>query len=201
MPDLTIIAGCNGAGKSTYALSFLPDGQISFDYDKVFLTYYRALPDSELRDTIAKNKTTDDFESAIKHALDHNFDFCYETNFDAHPIHWTEKFKKLGYSLNLVFFCLENQEIAKHRVEIRVEFDEHFVDDETINFKWREGYKNLNTYYSFFDKILIVDNSANNESYKNLVQIENGKSVLMTDKLPPYFSKRLPGIFKLISIT
>jgi predicted ABC-type ATPase len=56
MPDLTIIAGCNGAGKSTYASSFLPDGQISFDYDKVFLTYYRSLPDSKLRDIIAKIK-------------------------------------------------------------------------------------------------------------------------------------------------
>jgi predicted ABC-type ATPase len=100
----------------------------------------------------------------------------------------------------LIFFCLENKEIAKHRVEVRVAFDEHFVDDETINFKWREGYKNLNTYYPFFDKILIVDNSADNEVYKNLVQIEKGKSILMTDQLPPYFSKRLPEIFKLINI-
>ena len=200
MPDLTIIAGCNGAGKSTYAPSFLPDGQISFDYDKVFLTYYRALPDSEMRDIIAKNKTSADFESAVKHAIDNNLNFCYETNFDAHPIHWAEKFKEFGYSLNLIFFCLENQEIAKYRIEVRVEFDEHFVDDETINFKWHEGYKNLNTYYSFFDKILIVDNSANNESYKNLVQIEEGNSVLMTDQLPAYFSKRLPEIFRLISL-
>jgi len=37
MPNLTIIAGCNGAGKSTFAPSFLPDGVFSFDYDKLFL--------------------------------------------------------------------------------------------------------------------------------------------------------------------
>ncbi len=33
MPDLIIIAGCNGAGKSTFATSFLPEGWISFDFD------------------------------------------------------------------------------------------------------------------------------------------------------------------------
>ena len=40
MPKLIIIAGCNGAGKSTFAASFLPDGLISFDYDKLYLEYY-----------------------------------------------------------------------------------------------------------------------------------------------------------------
>ncbi len=49
MPDLIIIAGCNGAGKSTFALSFLPEGMTSFDYDRLFLENYNSLPDSELR--------------------------------------------------------------------------------------------------------------------------------------------------------
>jgi predicted ABC-type ATPase len=31
MPDLIIIAGCNGAGKSIFASSFLPEGLTSFD--------------------------------------------------------------------------------------------------------------------------------------------------------------------------
>jgi len=35
MPNLIIIAGCNGAGKSTFASSFLPEGLSSFDYDRL----------------------------------------------------------------------------------------------------------------------------------------------------------------------
>jgi len=58
MPDLTVIAGCNGAGKSTFASSFLSDGLRAFDYDKTYLENYNSLPDSELRDVIAKNRTT-----------------------------------------------------------------------------------------------------------------------------------------------
>ena len=37
MPNLIIIAGCNGAGKSTYADSFLPTNISPFDFDKRFL--------------------------------------------------------------------------------------------------------------------------------------------------------------------
>jgi adenylate kinase family enzyme len=41
MPKLIIIAGCNGAGKSTFASSLFPDGLFSFDYDKLYLEYFK----------------------------------------------------------------------------------------------------------------------------------------------------------------
>jgi len=78
MPDLIIIAGCNGAGKSTFATSLLPDGLTSFDYDKRFLENYQSLPDSELRETFAKNQTTKDFETSVAKAIESKTDFCYE---------------------------------------------------------------------------------------------------------------------------
>ena len=56
-PCLKIIAGCNGAGKSTYSKLFSED-TVPFDYDKRFLERYRSMPDSELREQIAINKTS-----------------------------------------------------------------------------------------------------------------------------------------------
>ena len=135
MPVLTIIAGCNGAGKSTFAPSFLPEGLISFDYDKLFLEYYNQLPDSELREEFARNKTTEIFEKAVDEALTNKVDFCYETNFDTNPLYWAEIFKKNSYIINLIFFCLENQEIARHRIQVRTEFKGHFVNDYTLAYK------------------------------------------------------------------
>ena len=168
MPKLTIIAGCNGAGKSTYASSFFPDDITSFDYDKLFLKNYNSLPDSEFRDKFAKDKTTKMFEETIKSSLKQKRDFCYETNFDIYPTYWAEKFKNAGFTLNLIFFCLKDQEIAKHRVQVRTEFKGHFVNNETIKLKWKAGYKNINEYYSFFDNLLIVDNSTTNDIYSNI---------------------------------
>ena len=198
MPDLIIIAGCNGAGKSTFASSFLPEGLTSFDYDRLFLENYNSLFDSELREEIAKNQTTKDFESAIERALQNNSDFCYETNFDSYPIYWAQKFRENGYQINLIFFCLDNQDIARHRIQVRTEFKGHFVDNRTIDLKWKAGYKNLNLHFKFFDNILLVDNSKQNDVYTNILQIEQNEIVLMTPYLPSYLSHRLPDIYKLV---
>lgn len=199
MPDLIIIAGCNGAGKSTFASSFLPEGLTSFDYDRLFNENYNSLPDSELREKFARNQTSKDFETSIDRALISNVDFCYETNFDSHPLYWPQKFKENGYQINLIFFCLENQEIARHRIQVRTEFKGHFVDNKTIDLKWKAGYKNTNLHFGFFDNILFVDNSKQNDVYTNLLQIEKGEIVMMIDKLPDYFQHRLPDIYKFIN--
>lgn len=199
MPNLIIIAGCNGAGKSTFAHSFLPEGLPSFDYDRVFLENYNSLTDSEFREQFANNLTTEVFEDEIRKALLNKHDFCYETNFDAHPLFWAEKFKNEGYRISLVFFCLKNQEIAKHRIQVRTEFRGHFVDNKTIDLKWKGGYKNLNLHFQFFDNILIVDNSKQNDVYTNLLQIESGEVILMVNRLPLYFQNRFPDIYTMIN--
>lgn len=200
MPDLILIAGCNGAGKSTFASSFLPEGLSSFDYDRLFLEYYRSLPDSELREKFARDKTTGDFESYIRRALSYKTSFCYETNFDAHPLHWPQEFKSKGYQINLIFFCLKNQEIARHRIQVRTEFKGFFVDNKTIDLKWKAGYKNVNLHFRFFDNILFVDNSRQNDVYTNILRIKKGETTLMLNHIPDYFKHRLPDIYKLLKI-
>jgi len=152
-----------------------------------------------LREKFAKDQTSKKFETLIEESISKRADFCYETNFDSHPIFWPQKFKENGYQLNLIFFCLANQNIAKHRIQVRTEFKGHFVDNKTIEFKWEAGYKNVNLHYRFFDNILFVDNSKQNDVYTNILQIEKGEMVLMIDPVPNYFRHRLPEIYKLIS--
>ncbi len=130
--------------------------------------------------------------------MNHNAYFCYETNFDSHPLYWPRKFKERGYQITLIFFCLDSQEIARHRIQVRTEFKGHFVNDKTIDLKWKAGYKNLNLHFRFFDNILFVDNSKQSEIYTNLLQIEKGQIFMLTEKLPDYFHHRLPDIYKFI---
>lgn len=171
---------------------------MSFDFDKRYLEIYNSLADSELREKFARDKTSKEFKELIDDSLKLKIDFCYETNFDIYPIEWARKFKAAGFTLNIIFFCLENQDIAKHRVRVRTEFSGHFVDDSTINLKWKAGYKNLNKHFDFFDNLLLVDNSIQNETYTNILQIQDGDIDLMTNKLPDYFQRRFPGIYKMI---
>jgi predicted ABC-type ATPase len=93
---------------------------------------------------------------------------------------------------------LEKQDIAKHRIQVRTEFKGHFVNNKTIELKWNAGYENVNLHFRFFDNILIVDNSIQNDVYTNILQIEKGEIILMTEKLPGYFEERFPEISEMI---
>lgn len=201
-PTLIIVAGCNGAGKSTYSSSYVKD-ICPFDFDKRFLETYNSMFDSEFREDMARNKTIQEFENAIQFAFDNNQSFCYETNFDSNPVYWAKRAKELGYRLELHFYCLESIEMAKLRVEYRTLDNGHFVPYETIKYKWKQGYKNLNLHFSLFDYILLIDNSKEDSPPINIFEISKESDELATfalfvDELPEYAQRRFPEIFKLI---
>jgi predicted ABC-type ATPase len=202
-PCLIIIAGCNGAGKSTYS-KIIAKNNIPFDFDKRFLNRYRSMPDSELRDVIARNITANEFEMELANAFNFKESFAFETNFMLpYPIKIITEAKKLGYRLEIYFFCLKSQDLAKDRVEIRVKNDGHFVDDKTIAIKWKEGYKNINLHYNDFDYLLFLDNSEESSPPKVLFEMEKMKENsfelrIICSNLPAYTERRLPEIFNLL---
>ncbi|WP_158860490.1 hypothetical protein [Lunatibacter salilacus] len=52
---LWIIAGCNGAGKSSYSKALVEDGVMPFDYDEYFLKFHQNILPSDLQDQMAHN--------------------------------------------------------------------------------------------------------------------------------------------------
>ncbi len=202
-PHLIIIAGCNGAGKSTYSQSFT-DIIVPFDYDKQFLKNYESLLDSDIRDVMASNLTINQFTEQIEQAFETRSSFCYETNFHTDPLFWATKAKELGYKIDLIFFCLSTIEIAEKRVHYRTKNLGHFVSNQTIKERWKLGYKNANRYFSFFDYVLFLDNSMDYETPSYLFEIikkdENEIELRkFVTELPEYSKTRFPAIFDLIS--
>jgi predicted ABC-type ATPase len=200
-PHLIIIAGCNGAGKSTYSKSIVSP-LIPFDYDKRYLEIYASLRDSELKDKIVQNQTTNELEHLIETSFREKQSFCFETNLHIFPHSWIKKAKSLGYKIDMHFFCLENIEIAKERVLIRAKNNGHFVEDEIISYKWKEGYKNLNINFEEFDYISFIDNSKD-DIPEIMFEIEKQEDntfelTIFTSKLPEYIERRFPSIFKFL---
>lgn len=201
-PYLKIIAGCNGAGKSTYSEAYVSD-LIPFDFDKKYIENYNSLLDSDFRDVMANNITNNQFINDIELAFSQKSSFCYETNFSESPLFWAQKAKDLGYRLELVFFCLDTIEIAKTRVLYRTQNDGHYVADDVIKERWRNGYKNLNLFFSFFDYVLLVDNSIEDSLPKELFELEkNSDNCFILRKyegsIPEYAFRRFPEIFKML---
>lgn len=201
VPSLIIVAGCNGSGKSTFSKNFV-NNIIPFDFDKRFMQKYDDMQDSELRDIIARNLTRTEFETAIYVAFSKGEDFCYETNFDTNPMYWAEQAKKLGYRLILHFYCLDSLETAKRRVFYRTYNKGHFVPEKTVEFKWKEGYKNLNLHFKEFDHILLINNSSEIEPVQNICTLSKDNDdkydFLLFQDLPEYAERRFPEIYNLL---
>ena len=117
---------------------------------------------------------------------------------------YAEEAKSLGYKLHLIFYCLESLELANKRVDIRTENQGHFIPKETVEYKWKEGYKNLNVRYTFFDYLLIIDNSKHLQPPSNLLSLtkydkDNFVLQKFANQLPEYLERRFPDIYKFVN--
>lgn len=200
-PCLRIFAGCNGSGKSTYSNIFSQD-VLPFDFDKRFLERYKSMPDSELREEIAQNITTEEFLTEFNYAILKKTSFSFETNLFPYPENIVLEAKQNGFRLELYFFCLTTVELAKERVEIRAKNNGHDVDEQTIKMKWKEGYKNINLHFSDFDFLTFIDNSLHQEPTFLFELIKNEENSFeltpFVQEFPEYTKRRLPAIFNLI---
>lgn len=156
--NLYIIAGCNGAGKTTVSYTILPD---IIDC-KEFVN----------ADEIAKGLSPFQpekvaFESGrimlnrINELIQERESFAFETTLSTKSYRGKVlKAKELGYIVTLLFFWLNNIELAKERVKTRVIEGGHNIPNEVIQRRYLKGIKNLfNIYLDIVDGTLIYDNS------------------------------------------
>jgi predicted ABC-type ATPase len=156
--NLYIIAGCNGAGKTTASFTILPE----IINCKEFVN----------ADEIAKGLSPFQpekvaFESGrimlnrIDELLKENESFAFETTLSTRS--YKNKIKtarEKGYTITLLFFWLQNVELAKERVKIRVLEGGHNIEPEVIERRYLNGIKNLfEIYFPIVDGLLIFDNS------------------------------------------
>ncbi|AXB56048.1 hypothetical protein [Flavobacterium fluviale] len=192
-PILTVIAGCNGSGKSTFSKVLSPGKFTPFDYYFQFLKFYNSLFDSDIREDMAHRLAFKELENQIKIAIENNSSFCYETNFNSTPLHWPNIFKNNGYDLQLIFLCLNSIQEAKKRVAIRVENGGHFVPENEIEIRYQDGYHNLNKFFDYFDYVDLYDSSGYLQQPSYILSIESGK-IKSTNYIPDYLKRLLPAI-------
>lgn len=155
---LYIIAGCNGAGKTTASFTILPEildckefvnadeiakGLSPFQPDKVSFEAGRIML------------------KRINTLLSEDQNFAFETTLATKSYKEKISFaKENGYTVSLLFFWLQNIELAKERVNIRVIEGGHNIEPEIIERRYKRGIKNLfDIYIPIIENVLIFDNS------------------------------------------
>lgn len=155
---LYVIAGCNGAGKTTASFTILPEiiecrefvnadeiakGLSPFQPEKVAFEAGR----------IMLNR--------INELLNNEVSFAFETTLSTRSYKSKiEEAKQKGYTVTLLFFWLQTVELAKERVKVRVAEGGHNIEPEVIERRFIKGIKNLfDIYLPAVDGAFLFDNS------------------------------------------
>ncbi len=130
MPNLYIISGCNGAGKTTASFTILPEMLNCKEFVNA--------------DEIAKGLSPFQPESVsfqagrimlerIEELVNSGIDFAFETTLTTLSYINTIKIaREKGYTITLLFFWLNDVNLAIERVKIRVSEGGHNIPEETI---------------------------------------------------------------------
>ena len=178
---LYIIAGCNGAGKTTASFTILPeilDCKEFINADEIArgLSPFQPEKVSFEAGRIMLNR--------INELLSKNENFAFETTLS------TKSYKnkiieaqEKGYRVTLLFFWLQNIELAKERVKIRVSEGGHNIDLEVIERRYLRGIENLfKIYLPVVDGALIFDNSRGQHELLADKQVNGSLNIVHQEK-------------------
>ncbi len=209
MPELYIITGSNGAGKSTVGIDYLPaqvrNNYQIFDGDKLFLSKRRELypqhaPTHKEARKLANEWVINQFEFLVNDALSRKDIFAYEGHF-SNDSTWDipKRFKENGYTITFIFFGLDNTALSEMRVVERSKVGGHYVNPIEIDLNFYGNLKKLNQYSSLIDNLQVVDTSETR--HRVLFQMVNKKitSALPYEELPDWFKNHLHAFCEMIS--
>ncbi|GIQ59985.1 hypothetical protein Flavo103_31210 [Flavobacterium collinsii] len=191
--NLYIIAGFNGAGKTTASFTILPDilnckEFVNADEIAKGLSPFQPEKVSFEAGRIMLNRIND--------LLIIKENFAFETTLA------TKSYKskiidaqKNNYIVTLLFFWLQNVDLAIERVRTRVLEGGHNIETETIRRRYQNGIKNLfEIYLPIVDEVMIFDNSVGKPELiaeKNLESEIDILNKIKFNKLKQYYHESL----------
>jgi predicted ABC-type ATPase len=144
-PTVIVLAGCNGAGKTTSARTLLAE-------TLHLMTYVNA-------DVIAQGLSGFNPESTALEAgrimldrlhqlAEQRADFAFETTLAGRAYApWLRKLRGEGYAITLLYFWLQSPELAIARVAIRVRQGGHHIPEATIRQRYERSTNNFFSLY------------------------------------------------------
>ena len=155
---LYIIAGCNGAGKTTASFTILPEILNCFEFvnaDEIARGLSPFQPGEVALEAgrIMLNR--------INELLKNKVDFAFETTLSSKTYKEKVIFAQTNnYKVTLLFLWLRNVELAIERVKLRVKKGGHNIPVNVIERRYKNGIKNLfEIYIPLCDEVIVVDNS------------------------------------------
>jgi len=180
--QLWLLAGGNGAGKSTFYRTRLQPLDLPFvNADIIARELYPDAPEEHSYDAA---RIAEEIRYGL---LREGRGFCFETVF-SHPskIDFVAHAKTLGYQVILVFIHLKSAELNKARISQRLESGGHHVPDEKVEQRIPRLLKHIKTVIPLCDQVHVLDNSSARNPFKPVMVIRDGKIKVQQSTVPEW---------------
>ncbi len=188
--QLWLLAGGNGAGKSTFYRLFLaPRGIKLVNADLIAREINPEHPDK------FSYEAAEISGRVMKDLLLNGVSFCYETVFSHESkVDLVAEAKGLGYEIILVYIHLDTPELNEARVRQRISEGGHSVPVEKIKNRIPRTMKNIAIVLPLVDQARLFDNSSAASPYKEVAIVRQGKCVRKIESPPQWAQDILEDI-------
>jgi predicted ABC-type ATPase len=190
VPQLWILAGGNGAGKTTFFNTALaPRGIKLVNADVIAKIIHPDKPES------VSYEAAGIAESLRRSLLQQGVSFCFETVF-SHPskIDFIAQAKGLGYRIILIYIHLATPQLNEARVWQRVSQGGHFVPAEKIHSRIPRTMQHVAKALSLADEGRLLDNSFRDDVFQQVAIVRNGRCTWKADPLPVWAGQILSDL-------
>ena len=186
--QLWVLAGGDGAGKTTFYETYLKPLGIKFvNADLIAREINPDNPeDISYKAAILAEKMRDDL-------LEQGAPFCFETVFSHESkIDFLGKASGKEYKIVLVYIHLIDSSLNEARVHQRRTEGGHGVPSEKIHSRIPRTMKHIGTALTIVDEAWILDNSSENNRFKQVATMESGKYTFIEKPIPDWVREIVP---------
>lgn len=157
MPNLYIIAGCNGAGKTTASYTILPEILECKEFVNADNIAAGLSPFNPGGVALGAGRI---MLSRIHELIEEKADFAFETTLATRSyVSLIREARAKGYKIVLLYFWLDSPDQAIKRVAKRVAKGGHHIPDDVVTRRYFRGLHNLiHLYTPICDRWVVLDN-------------------------------------------